>query len=297
MDIFNMQCFLSAAEHLNLSKAATQMHITQPAMSVQIKKLEQEIGVPLFERESRKMILTPAGHVVQKSFQIMIGTYNTMCWQVKSLEKKEQCLRVGYHGPTNWAGITGFFQKFMQEYPQVDISIASGEYGELAQRVRQGKLDVAFLEAAEYKDYESMAWEYLFDDYGSFALNKDHPLAGKSKLTTEDIQGQKVYFNMRNSDSMQELFRKLIQSGIAPEDLVCVEGTTTSIMHAVANGGLAAVPSSFKGNENENVVYLDRDSEIVHMRFGLVWRKDNEPDHLIQFIEEAKKYSWMGKVV
>ena len=296
MDIFNMQCFLSAAEHLNLSKAAIQMHITQPAMSVQIKKLEQEIGVPLFERESRKMVLTPAGHVVQKSFQTMVGTYNTMCWQVKSLEKKEQCLRVGYHGPANWAGITSFFQKFMQENPQVDISIVAGEYGELAQKVRQGKLDVAFLEAAEYKDYETMDWEYLFDDYDSFAMSKDHPLATKTKLTTEDIQGQKICFNMRNSDSMQEIFRKLIQSGIAPENLICVEGTTTSIMHAIAGGGLAAVPSSFKTKENENVVYLDRDSEIVHMRFGLVWRKDNEPDHLIRFVEMAKEYPWMKDV-
>ena len=96
--------------------------------------------------------------------------------------------------------------------------------------------------------------------------------------------------------SMQEIFRKLIQSGIAPENLICVEGTTTSIMHAIAGGGLAAVPSSVKTKENENVVYLDRDSEIVHMRFGLVWRKDNEPDHLIRFVEMAKEYPWMKDV-
>ena len=61
MDLFSMQCFLSAAEHLNLSKAAVEMHITQPAMSAQIKKLEQEIGASLFERDSRRLVLSPAG--------------------------------------------------------------------------------------------------------------------------------------------------------------------------------------------------------------------------------------------
>ena len=98
MELFSMQCFLSAAGNLNLSKAAIQMNITQPAMSIQIKKLEKEIGVSLFERDSRKIRLTPAGEVVEKTFASIIGSYNVMLWQVRSLEQGRQCLRIGYHG-------------------------------------------------------------------------------------------------------------------------------------------------------------------------------------------------------
>ena len=295
MDIFSMRCFLSAAEHLNLSKAAVEMHITQPAMSAQIKKLEQEIGASLFERDSRRMILSPAGRIVQKSFASMVGTYEAMRWQVEALEKKEKCLRVGYHGPVNWAGITDFFQSFLREYPQIPIRIVTGEYGELAQKVEQGQLDIAFLEAAEYKNYSSVKWEFLFDDYGAFAMSKDHPLAQKDKITREDLQGQKVYFNLRDSDSMQGIMRKLIQSGIAQENLACVEGTTTSIMLAVANGGLAAVPARFKEKQNPNVVYVDQLDTVVHMRFGLMWKKDQETEQLLQFVQHAKQHAWSAE--
>ena len=105
MDLFSMQCFLSAAESLNLSKAALQMHITQPAMSIQMKKLEKEIGAILFERDARKMRLTPAGQLVQKSFTSILGTYNVMLWQARSLNQEKRRLRIGYHGPSDWAGI------------------------------------------------------------------------------------------------------------------------------------------------------------------------------------------------
>ncbi len=157
MDIFSMQCFLSAAEHLNLSKAALQMHITQPAMSVQVKKLEQEIGMPLFERTSRKLVLTPAGQVVQKSFQSIIGTYQTMLWQTQAMQMETPCLRIGYHGPANWAGIQGLFHTFLQENPDIRIAMRTGELGELAGQVEEGQLDIAFLESSDYGDHEDMA--------------------------------------------------------------------------------------------------------------------------------------------
>ena len=292
MDLFSMQCFLSAAEHLNLSKAAVEMHITQPAMSAQIKKLEQEIGASLFERDSRRLVLSPAGRIVQESFESMVGTYNIMRWKVEALEKKDKCLRVGYHGPVNWAGITDFFQSFLKEYPEISIRIVTGEYGELARKVEEGQLDVAFLEAAEYKNYSSIQWEFLFDDYGAFAMSKNHPLAGKTIISREDLQGQMVYFNLRDSDSMHGIMRKLIQSGIAQENLVCVEGTTTSIILAVANGGLAAVPMRFKERSNENVVYVNQEGKAVHMRFGLIWKKDQETEQLRQFVQHAKTHAW-----
>lgn len=292
MDIFSMQCFLSAAETLNLSKAAIQMHITQPAMSVQIKKLEQEIGATLFERDSRKMILTPAGQVVQKTFTTIVGSYNTMLWQARTLEDENKCLRIGYHGPSNWAGISGLFQKFLQENPKIRISIQSEEFGELAKKVEDGQLDVVILEASDYKDYGTMRWEFLFDDYSCFAMSKDHPLANREKITSEELRDQKVYFNLRDTASMQGIFRKLIQSGIPQENLVCVEGTATSIAFAIAYGGLAALPITFKEKENTEIVYVDQESSVVHMRYGLVWRKDNETDALRQFIQYCKEYDW-----
>jgi len=292
MDIFSMQCFLSAAENLNLSKAAMQMHITQPAMSIQIKKLEQEIGMPLFERTSRKLVLTPAGQIVQKSFQSIIGTYQTMLWQTQTIKQETPCLRIGYHGPVNWAGIQGLFQTFLRENTDIRIAIRTGELGELARQVEEGQLDIAFLEASDYGNQEDMAWEWLFDDYSCFAMSEKHPLATHPVISGEDLQGQNVYFNMRNSASMQGIFHKLIQSGIDSDQLICVDGTATSIAFAVAYGGLAALPMTFKEEHKDGVVYIDHASSVVHMQYGLGWRRDNETEALRKFIACAKAYIW-----
>ena len=291
MDIFSMQCFLSAAETLNLSKAAIQMHITQPAMSVQIKKLEQEIGATLFERDSRKMILTPAGRVVQKNFASMVGIYNTMLWQVKMMNTETKCLRIGYHGPANWAGISGLFQKFLQENPDVRISIQIEESGELAQKVDEGKLDLAILETGDLENYENLKCEVLFHDYACFGVGKDHRLANRGKIDLEEILGEKIYFNMRDSASLQGIYRKMIQAGIKTENLVCVDGTETSIVLAVTYGGIAALPITFK-EDNDRLVYLDSVTPMIKMYYGVIWREENESEELQRFVRYSKAYSW-----
>lgn len=292
MELFSMQCFLSAAEHLNLSRAAVQMNITQPAMSIQMKKLEKEIGVSLFERDSRKMRLTLAGQVVQKTFASIIGSYNAMLWQARSLEQEKKRLRIGYHGPSDWAGVLGLFKGFLQENPDIRISVQSAEFGELAKMLEEGRMDLAFLETSDVEGRDMLKWMPLFDDYGCFAVSREHPLAGRKQVSPEEIADQTVYFNLRNSASMQNIFRKLLQSGIAAERLVCVEGTETAVAQALAYGGLAAVPRTFKTGENSRIVYVDNASPVVHLDFCLAWRGDNETEPLRRFARSCETYAW-----
>ena len=134
----------------------------------------------------------------------------------------------------------------------------------------------------------------LFDDYGCFAVAQDHPLAGREQVSSEEIREQKVYFNLRNSVSMQEIFHKLIRSGIAPENLVCVEGTGTSVALALAYGGMAALPRTFKTMDYPGTVYVDNESPVVHMYFGLAWRRDNETEPVKRFADCCAGYSWPG---
>lgn len=292
MDLFSMQCFLSAAESLNLSKAALQMHITQPAMSIQMKKLEKEIGAILFERDARKMRLTPAGQLVQKSFTSILGTYNVMLWQARSLNQEKRRLRIGYHGPSDWAGILGLFRRFLRENPDVRICIQSAEFGELVKKTEEGQLDLAFLETDDIEGRDTLRWTPLFDDYGSFAVSREHPLANRKQVSPEELQDQTIYFNLRPSASMQNIFRKMLQSGIAAEKLVCVEGTETAIALALSYGGLAAVPRTFKTGANPQIVYIDNASPLVHMDFCLAWRAENETEPVQRFIRCCQEYSW-----
>ena len=137
-----------------------------------------------------------------------------------------------------------------------------------------------------------LKWTPLFDDYGCFAVSREHPLAGRKQVSPEEIEDQTVYFNLRNSASMQNIFRKLLQSGIAAERLVCVEGTETAVAQALAYGGLAALPMTFKTEENSRIVYVDNASPVVHLDFCLAWRGDNETEPLQRFVRSCESYAW-----
>ena len=78
MDTFSMKCFLCVAKRLNLSKAADTMGISQPAMSAQIKKMELELGVPLFVRDTHTVYLTPEGETVRAHFQQVLPDYEKL---------------------------------------------------------------------------------------------------------------------------------------------------------------------------------------------------------------------------
>lgn len=261
-------------------------------MSIQIKKLEKEIGATLFERDARKMRLTPAGQLVQKTFASILGSYNAMLWQARSIEQEQKCLRIGYHGPSDWAGILSLFRRCLSQNPSTRIQIESAEYGELAKKLEQGKPDLAFLEAADAKGRDALKWTPLFDDYGCFAMAKEHPLAALKQIAPADLRDQTIYFNLRPSASMQTIFQKLVQSGIPPEKLACVEGTETAIAQALAYGGLAAVPMTFQNDKNPQIAYVPNASPLVHMDFCLAWRAENETGFLLRFVEHSKAHPW-----
>ena len=112
MEIFTMECFLNAADLKSLSKAAVKMCITQPALSMQIKKLETEMNVRLINRSSHSFSLTEEGQMAYQAFSSIVGTYSNLRFRLEQSRNNRKVLRIGYHGPTSWANIPDLFCGF-----------------------------------------------------------------------------------------------------------------------------------------------------------------------------------------
>ena len=145
MEIFTMECFLNAADLKSLSKAAVKMCITQPALSMQIKKLEAELNVKLINRSSHSFALTEEGRAAYQSFTSIVGAYKDLKWQLEQNRNSQKILRVGYHGPTTWANIPDLFCAFMLDHPHIQIDATVSELGKLVDMVTKGDIDVAIL--------------------------------------------------------------------------------------------------------------------------------------------------------
>jgi Transcriptional regulator len=186
MELRQLRYFTAVAEKLNFSEAAKTLFITQGTLSQQIKQLENELDVKLFERTSHKVWLTEAGEQLLPLAK-------------KAIESSEECLtRIADLGKaltgTLNIGVTHSFsglltdtvKEFIRKYPGVQLSIYYKTATEIHEMLKKGEVDLilAFKPAAVYEDVIS---EPLFSSELSAIMRDTHPLADRKSLTLKDI--------------------------------------------------------------------------------------------------------------
>ncbi len=191
MELRQLNYFITLADTLNFSDAATKLFITQGTLSQQIKQLEAEVGTALFFRTSHSVELTEAGKELLPLAQKTVETSTECSTKMKELTKEVS--------GTLFIGVTHSFSEliiktlniYVKQFPQVKLNIHYGTASELYEMLLEHKLDLilAFKPAVMYEDVES---ELLFSCELGAVMNKNNPLAKKDKLTLEDLGKCKV---------------------------------------------------------------------------------------------------------
>lgn len=151
MELKQLQYFLTVAEHLNFSRAAEALYISQPALSYQIAELERELGTELFLRDRRKVYLTTAGAALIKPAQETLAASSRLLQLAKnnfSAPEEAVALRVGFDSTEDHfeaTGITETLARFANEHSGVRLEMMRAPFPECADQVIYGDLDVAFL--------------------------------------------------------------------------------------------------------------------------------------------------------
>lgn len=291
MDFFRIECFLTAAEAGNMTKAAERMNITQPAMSFQIRELEREVQLSLFSRDRNGIYLTEPGKVLQNGFARILENYRRVLEDARACADGRAHLTIGYHGPLGWAGILGFIGEFSEKHPEIEVAVFQQEFRELADYTEQGILDVAFLEASELVNRKQLNSQLLFRDSACFAVAPFHPLAACASVTADRIQGETILMNNHPSDSMSNLISRLVRSGIRKEAFRFFDRTEITMATAAAGQGIAVIPSSFRV-ENSALHYVEYDSDILTLHYAMIWKEGRKNRAIETFVEEAKKRTW-----
>ena len=293
MEIFTMECFINAADLRSLSKAAGKMHITQPALSMQIKKLETELNVRLINRSSHSFSLTDEGKAVYQSFSAIVGTYHNLRWQLEQGKHSKKVLRVGYHGPTFWANLPDLFYSFMLDHPNIQIDATVSELWKLKDMVSKGDLDVALLLSPGTPAFETegMSSTELFRELGCFGMSPDHPLASKKIIHAEDLEGQRIYMNAGGQTFGN--IQPFDNAGIEAADIHFANGYIATIANALAKDSLVIMPRTFKW-EHDGIVYVDHDIEELAVSYYAVCRKENMTREVSLFLKACRSFAWPG---
>ncbi|SFR66864.1 transcriptional regulator, LysR family [Agromyces sp. CF514] len=194
MELRQLRYFVAVADELHFGRAARRLHMSQPPLSVQVARLEQEVGVPLFERSTRRVTLTAAGRHLQARARRILDEVESVRTEMRDFaDGLAGELTAGFVSSANYTVLPGVVQLFRARRAEVSLSLVPLTSGEQLDRLRDGSLDVGIVRD-EVPDAEStdasataLATEVVFEERLVACLPIDHPLAGLGEVTAEQI--------------------------------------------------------------------------------------------------------------
>lgn len=187
MSLRDYQYFIAVAEEQHFGRAAARCHVSQPTLSVQLKKLEEHLGVLLFERHPRKVVLTMAGQVLLAKARQMLRLEQEIGQLAQAAtDPLSGTLRLGII-PTIAPYLLPHFVPFqVGEAPRLRPQLVEEKTEVLLQMLREGTLDAALL-ALPLDDADDLAITPLYEEYFFLAMPEGHPLAHQKNPSTKDI--------------------------------------------------------------------------------------------------------------
>lgn len=191
MELRQLKYFLSVAKTLNFSEAARQLCITQSTLSQQVRQLEDELGSPLFIRDSHSVVLTEEGQALLPLARRTVQDADECRTRIIDLQKMVTGeLRIGLTSSFSVL-FTDTMRDFLKQYPGVKLHVFYKTASELVEMLRRHEVDfyLAFRTAQSQPDVETIT---LFEYPLSVIMRKEHPLAGRKSLSLHDLELQGV---------------------------------------------------------------------------------------------------------
>ena len=264
MEIRHLLYFKTVAEELHFRKAASKLCISQPPLSRQIKELEEELGVKLFERTNKKVTLTEAGTFFKKEVdQLLSGLEESRIVVKQIYEGVSGKLRIGYISSTYHSHLVNVLKEIPSTFPFVKTKLYEVPTARQIKALEEGKLDIGILRTPVLS--KKLKIISLFKDPFVVVIPRSEHLPNQEELS-RDIKNQPFIFF--NQDYAPEYHRQLLEIcqrlGFYP-DVVHEANNVHSILRLVESGlGISIVPRSLKDQyPTLNLSFI----EIPHIPF------------------------------
>ncbi len=189
MELRHMRYFAALAEHLSFTRAAAKVHVTQSTLSHQIKKFEDEIGVPLFERAGKKVIITEAGETLLPSVTRALNEIDSGLQSLRGTERRlTGRLRIGATHIFNVNLVPSCVATFLSRNPSVMITAAEYPALQIEEALRAEKLDIGI--GYKPSNTKGISFEPLYDEEMALVVSRDHPLASRKRVRMFELHRQ-----------------------------------------------------------------------------------------------------------
>jgi len=285
MDLYQVRYFLTIAETGNFSRAAERLYLSQPSLSTGIKKLEQELGVTLFERGGRRTVLTPAGRSFLEKAKAIEAQYRAAVQELKGF-RDAPTLRVGVLSTMRVAELADLVSTFQQHHPNVTIELHDNTSEKLRDWLERGNIDVALTVLNDRDNPQTSV--ALFQQPLRLAVPRQHPFAQRASVRLAELDGQ-PFIDRVNCEFFQRECQILEAENVRPKVVYRASHEEWVIALISAGLGLSIMPYWCGLAE---VVYIPISDLDFRRSIGMKWRLQNQSEWVDRFCRFAASHRW-----
>lgn len=289
MEIRQLKIFVAVAEELHFGRAAIRLHMAQPPLSQQIKQLEKDLGVQLFVRTTRAVMLTSAGEALLLHAKKVLGAVTEAELAAKAGgDGKYGRVRLGFAGAATRHLLPMLAREVKARHPNIELVLQGNLYANAAQEaLAHDDIDLGFVRLPF--NIPGLTYRAIEEETLLCLLPADHELAGKKAISVSELRDEAfVTFPRDAGSTLRTITNKVCwDAGFNPK--VVQEAPDSYTIHAmVAAGQGVSIALSSTANINQpGVVYLPLIGQLPRLQTAIAWSSENASSALAAVIEVA----------
>ena len=233
LDIRHLKLIVAVTEEKSVTRAGEVLHLTQSALSHQLREIEEKLGTPLFLRMNKKMILTQAGERLLRTARQVLDEMKRAEDHISQMAANRQgTLRISTECYTCYHWLPDVMKEFRQKFPGVEVKIDAEATHRPIQALLQGKLDLGIV--SDVRRNNQLYYRALFEDEIVVVMSTDHPLIARPYLTARDFAGQNLILYVAPEEST--IFAKVLRPAGITQARVSTVPLTEAIIEMVKAG-------------------------------------------------------------
>jgi DNA-binding transcriptional LysR family regulator len=276
MELRLLQYFVTLAETSNFHRAAERLHLSQPPLTVAIRKLEQELGAALFDRHPRGVTLTAAGVAALEPARATLAQAEQVRHAVKQgLTGERGRLAIGFVGSATFELLPRLIEPFRRQYPAVELVLCEGNSLEIQSRIEAGSLDLGLVRLPLQRS-SRIATQVVERDHLVVALPSSHPLAHKQRLDLKQLADEPFVVHSEVSILRATTIAACQNAGFLAR-IVQEAVQLQTVLSLVQSGvGVALVPRKAQRFAPDRVAFVSL-AELINIELGVIHAASGNP--------------------
>ena len=289
MELRHLRYFVMAAEEANISRAAARLNVSQPAVSRQIRDLEDELGEVLFERERNGLRLTAAGEIALVYAREVLHQASALVDAVAAQGKGRGVvsIKVGFLPTALPAFLAEGMRKFNKRYRNACVQIFEMSPSEQEEALRKGEIDIALIGEPRPEVRSEFYIETVRETPMAIIVPDDHAMASRKAVDLSEL-GNEIFLTLSEKmfpDRPRILSDLFTRAGIDPEVTIRASGLSELLGLVGAGAGVAFAPADSAALPHSGVTFLEMKSPQLVLMFSAAWRKTGDASVIEKFIE------------